>query len=142
MRQRNRLASRARYESTSSDDEDEPQSSRSGKTIESKQGFQNERTTRVKPDKRSRRFSCDQCGGSFSRKSGVDFHIKRVHKKIKPYTCNTCDKSLVHKWDLDLHAATHMSRDERQKLGCTRCSTFQNLDSTIACLQRIVVRKS
>lgn len=66
---------------------------------------------------------CPYCGKSFSRKAGLDLHI-RIHQNDKPYQCEFCSKKFSDSSSLRSHRRTHT--DERP-YKCDQCEKkFKN----------------
>ncbi|XP_070209558.1 uncharacterized protein [Littorina saxatilis] len=53
------------------------------------------------------RFSCPTCGLKVTERKALDHHIRRVHLKIKPYVCSTCNMSFLLPSHLVMHSRTH-----------------------------------
>ena len=51
----------------------------------------------------SKKFKCDECTASFYGKEGLNQHIDRNHRKIKPFLCDYCKKSFTIKDNLKRH---------------------------------------
>lgn len=64
------------------------------------------RQTKKNVDKR---FTCDICNSSFAHSSNLNAHKKVVHKKIRPYGCEICDKCFPNAFALKRHAISHTS---------------------------------
>uniref|UniRef100_A0A673JEE3 C2H2-type domain-containing protein n=1 Tax=Sinocyclocheilus rhinocerous TaxID=307959 RepID=A0A673JEE3_9TELE len=53
-----------------------------------------------------RRFTCQQCGKSYTNKNSLKFHM-RVHTGEIPYTCQQCGKSFIRPASLKVHMRIH-----------------------------------
>jgi hypothetical protein len=58
-------------------------------------------------------FHCKLCTKQFTRANSLNTHHLREHGKERPFTCNTCGKGFVRKYECDRHATTHTSKDAR-----------------------------
>ncbi|XP_075212851.1 uncharacterized protein LOC142319440 isoform X2 [Lycorma delicatula] len=61
---------------------------------------------------------CPMCHGIFL-KGSLRNHIL-IHSGIKPYSCNTCGKKFVTKWNMKLHQWTHAARASKP-FKCKQC---------------------
>jgi len=52
---------------------------------------------------KTKKFSCDICGRSFTRPTFLKSHILVVHRQIKTYKCETCGKGFEDKNKLKQH---------------------------------------
>ena len=50
-----------------------------------------------------RPFTCEKCQKSFGKKCLMNDHIQRVHSEIRPYKCDICDKNFAIQKALDAH---------------------------------------
>ena len=57
-------------------------------------------------------FQCKLCTKQFTRANSLNTHHLREHGKERPFTCNTCGKGFVRKYERDRHATTHTSKGE------------------------------
>ena len=62
---------------------------------------------------------CKECGTLVTRRY-LQYHIDRIHKKLKLYKCNQCEKSFGHKNSYNLHVRTI-----HEKLKPFKCDTCQ-----------------
>ena len=51
-------------------------------------------------------YKCNLCEKTFGGRSHFETHVKIVHENIKAYDCNTCNKSFGNKKDLERHVST------------------------------------
>ena len=64
-------------------------------------------------------FKCDKCGRRFTRKSGLNKHIRAVHLNIRNFLCDMCPKKFTQKGDLNKHRLTiHLKQRNFQ---CDEC---------------------
>ena len=54
------------------------------------------------------KFECNDCKLKFQFKHSLEFHINKVHLKIKPYLCDKCSKSFYNQPTWSLHQKTHL----------------------------------
>jgi len=62
-------------------------------------------------DKKTCRWVLDNgtiCGKQFSKFDSLRRHVQELHKGIRPYVCDMCDKSYGRRDYLDRHIKTHM----------------------------------
>ncbi|GME70345.1 unnamed protein product [Ambrosiozyma monospora] len=58
-----------------------------------------------------KRFKCAQCDASFTRKSRLNEHIRKVHEgRRKNYTCDKCSKHLSSRENLNRHKVIHTDK--------------------------------
>ena len=50
---------------------------------------------------------CDECGRDYSSRSGLNAHIDAMHKGLKNFICNLCDRSFGRRSCLAAHKQTH-----------------------------------
>lgn len=68
---------------------------------------------------------CDICGIMFQRASGLQTHIKHVHKDIRPFICEYCSAKFKRKSVLQRHFTVHFGGRKAEKVllcnidGCT-----------------------
>lgn len=53
------------------------------------------------------KFECNDCKLKFQFKHSLEYHINKVHLKIKPYACDKCSKSFYNQPSWLLHWKTH-----------------------------------
>ncbi|KAK9502408.1 hypothetical protein O3M35_011190 [Rhynocoris fuscipes] len=68
---------------------------------------------------RTRRRECDQCGKTFCDSKALKKHVKAVHAKLKPYSCQVCGHCSATKNMLRVHLRQH-SGDK--PFACPACS--------------------
>uniref|UniRef100_A0A224XGV0 Putative zn finger n=1 Tax=Panstrongylus lignarius TaxID=156445 RepID=A0A224XGV0_9HEMI len=66
-----------------------------------------------------RRRECDQCGKTFCDSKALKKHVKAVHSKLKPYSCQVCGHCSATKNMLRIHLRQH-SGDK--PFACPACS--------------------
>ena len=71
-----------------------------------------------KSDKKT--FECNLCQKMFSLKGNMNFHIKRVHEKLKPFPCDRCDKFFLTEGRVRTHK--EISHDKVKKVQCNICN--------------------
>ncbi|KAJ8329122.1 hypothetical protein BDV3_006232 [Batrachochytrium dendrobatidis] len=83
--------------------------------------------TTTQTEDANRKFPCNVCGKSFTRKYNLDAHL-RSHNNIKPYLCPECSDAFVRKHDLQRHV---VSVHKRSSFGpCPYCHrTYSRSDS-------------
>jgi hypothetical protein len=52
-------------------------------------------------------FQCNLCSKQFTRASSLNTHRLREHAKERPFTCKTCGKGFVRKYERDRHESIH-----------------------------------
>ncbi|KAA0159631.1 hypothetical protein FNF27_01257 [Cafeteria roenbergensis] len=52
---------------------------------------------------RDHRWSCEECGKSFSSLSNRDAHIRSVHRKTRPFVCKACPRAFSRRTHLRVH---------------------------------------
>ena len=62
--------------------------------------------------------TCPHCNQTFRRMYNMKTHVDRVHNKVKPFKCDSCDKSFATNSDLKQHLATH---GQGKKFACDMC---------------------
>ncbi|KAF2099250.1 hypothetical protein NA57DRAFT_55227 [Rhizodiscina lignyota] len=84
----------------------------------------------------SKRFQCDLCPNSFTRKENLVGHVRAAHSNERPFACKECGKRFVRKNDRDRHEKQHSApkqfrcggrQPSGQSLGCGRA--FHRLDA-------------
>lgn len=81
------------------------------------------------PDNSEVKATCPQCNKTFRRLFNMRTHVNRVHNKVKPFTCNTCDKAFATNSDLKQHMVVH---GQGKMFSCEICNRqFSNRDSII-----------
>lgn len=63
-------------------------------------------------------MTCDICHSTFLRKSFATHML--IHKDLRPYSCNICNRSFRTKWNLRMHQWTHTSRTLKP-YKCNQC---------------------
>ena len=61
--------------------------------------------------------TCDYCSATFTQKYNLDSHIRSVHTKDFPYTCEDCDLGFIRKDRL-----VHHTQNNHQPFICKFCS--------------------
>lgn len=51
--------------------------------------------------------TCQQCGKGFVYSFGLTKHIQTVHRRIKPFVCQICNKAFFSKRDVEAHIRSH-----------------------------------
>ncbi|XP_048015717.1 gastrula zinc finger protein XlCGF49.1-like [Megalobrama amblycephala] len=64
-------------------------------------------------------FTCDQCGKTFPRASGLKSHLK-VHSQEKPHSCSLCGKSFSHLQSLKDHQKIHTGVRDHMCFECDK----------------------
>ena len=54
--------------------------------------------------------SCDDCGLTFTKNSGLESHMENIHAKEKLHKCDTCEKSFYLNWRLKKHVLMHSKK--------------------------------
>lgn len=57
--------------------------------------------------KSSKKFECDECMKTFSKKSNLNDHIVAKHSNIEKYVCSICKKSFSYKQSFNRHMNVH-----------------------------------
>lgn len=52
-------------------------------------------------------YSCGMCRKSFSQKSNLNSHVKKIHYSEKSFVCDICDERFLHKNELNRHLRLH-----------------------------------
>ena len=52
-----------------------------------------------------KKFGCNDCEKSFSRRTSLKIHIERVHERLKNHKCDRCDKMFSDKGNMLKHIA-------------------------------------
>ena len=61
----------------------------------------------VKAMHRDRQFACSQCPRSYVSIGGLREHVKKMHKKLTRYRCETCGKGFMNRSYYYDHVAAH-----------------------------------
>lgn len=64
---------------------------------------------------KKRPFSCEICHQTFGKRSGLTRHIEVVHEKKRPFSCDVCSKSFGENAGLQRHRKIHSFLDESGK---------------------------
>ncbi len=77
-------------------------------------------------------FYCDECSLRFHKEANLKEHYQRTHTQEKRYKCDACGESFSKKIDLSRHMRTHTGETLHQCHLCERsCSTKNNLKKHI-----------
>ena len=77
---------------------------------------------------------CQICGAKFKNAHVVRGHIRMVHKKIRNFSCDRCDKKFHSRWHLEQHSYTH---DNAKPFQCVTCG---NVYSSLQTAQLHVIK--
>ena len=84
-------------------------------------------------DKKTCRWVLDNgtvCGRSFSKFDSLRRHVQELHKGVRPFACNQCDKTYGRKDYLDRHIRSHLAASEAVEVGLTSSATVITDDKT------------
>jgi hypothetical protein len=73
---------------------------------------------RAAEDKKTCKWVLDNgsvCGRSFSKFDSLRRHVAELHKGIRPFSCELCDKSYGRKDYLDRHLRNHAAEDAKRE---------------------------
>jgi KRAB domain-containing zinc finger protein len=69
----------------------------------------------------TRPFKCDQCPKAFAEKPTYLEHVRRVHKKLKRFSCDHCDYTSYYNCWMKTHL---QNKHSKTKIGCDHCDKF------------------
>ena len=55
------------------------------------------------------------CGKAFSKLDSLRRHVNELHKGVRPFACNMCDKNYGRRDYLDRHLRTHDPENQKKK---------------------------
>lgn len=67
---------------------------------------------------------CSVCFASFNSQPALNYHVKRVHLKVKDCFCDYCNYSCLGRDTMRNHMLTHVSLENRIKYPCHLCSAI------------------
>ena len=68
------------------------------------------------------------CGKAFSKLDSLRRHVNELHKGVRPFACNMCDKNYGRRDYLDRHLRTHDPENQKKK---SVTGNFRMADHTI-----------
>lgn len=72
-------------------------------------------------------LACTHCEKRFAIRRDLDRHMNRVHLNIKPYTCDSCDRTYTDSWSLKNHKKTvHEGYKKPLMYPCSMCDKVFN----------------
>lgn len=78
------------------------------------------------------RFQCSHCTATFTAKSSLKAHMRKVHSTEKPrFSCDCCEYKNFSKYSLRMHMARHISMEFRDRVNCPICSATYFLRSEV-----------
>ena len=82
----------------------------------------------IKNVHRERQFICgfEGCNKNFSKKNGLDRHLKTHSDDFKPYQCPTCSRMFVEKIQLERHFQVHLKTEKVTNFRCSQCMKYFN----------------
>ena len=79
---------------------------------------ENERSNMSRLERKAaKKYPCEICQQTFTKKSSVKTHIDTVHLKLKPHKCEDCGKSFLQASHLNFHSDIH----NNIRFRCTFC---------------------
>ena len=66
------------------------------------------------------RLRCEECGRGFNSPANLDKHVNSVHRGIRPFQCEVCEKRFAQKATLRTHMRTHTREKPYQCEVCER----------------------
>ena len=92
--------------------------------------YLNEHVTKIHINGGIKRFQCDKCFESFTRKTLLQTHVKSKHEIHEPSICNYCNKSFKIQEYLDKHISNVHKNNVIKNHKCDACNqTFKKNQS-------------
>ena len=66
------------------------------------------------------RLQCEECGRRFNSPTSLDNHVNSVHRGVRPFQCDMCEKRFAQKATLRTHMRTHTGEKPYQCKVCKR----------------------
>ena len=66
------------------------------------------------------------CGKAFSKLDSLRRHVNELHKGVRPFACNLCDKNYGRRDYLDRHLKTHDPENQKKKAVTGNISIFRS----------------
>ena len=66
------------------------------------------------------------CGKAFSKLDSLRRHVNELHKGVRPFACNLCDKNYGRRDYLDRHLKTHDPENQKKKAVTGKIPIFRS----------------
>jgi uncharacterized Zn-finger protein len=84
-------------------------------------------------------FKCDHCGKAFSQKPHLVYHVNRIHKKLKSYSCELCNYTSCTNHDLKRHSIRKHSPKKAHRPDLDALMKEAQKDQMIVSIEKITV---